>query len=350
MTDTATLTAPEHGTAVAAMHARRFKIPGDVVNRATAELPDHQRSALRWLHAHGAENDYTLAELGRKIRYDETTVYRVFYGKYEGRIDNVVAEIESLRKLTEERAKSRKLDFIETALAKKIWRVCEAALEFQRLAFIFGDSQIGKSTALKRYAADHNHGSTIYMSIPTGGALSHFLDALAVALRISPQQKDKELRRRILGAFDDRMLLIVDEAHQALLTKRTINPLEFVRELHDARGCGVVLAGTNVFRDGIETGSLAPLLKQTRRRRLVGLQLPNAPAAKDLNAFAAAYGLPPASGESLQLQTSVIRDEALGMWLTLLRMASKLAAKQQKKLVWAHVQQAHAGLQTLEKE
>lgn len=40
--------------------------------------------------------------------------------------------------------------------------------------------------------------------------------------------------------------------------------------------------------------------------------------------------------------------EALGMWLTLLRMAGKIAAQRKAKLEWAHVLSAHAGLVQLE--
>lgn len=351
MTETLTTSASpvEHGNAIAAMNERRFKIPGDVVNRATAELPDDQRSAIRWLHAHAAENDISLKELGELVRYDETTLYRVFRGQYEGKLGNIVKEIESFRRLEEQRSKIKGTGFVETSLSKRIWMICDAALEFQRIAFIFGDSQIGKTTSLRRYRDQHNHGSTIYVSMPTGGAIGHFLEALATALRMSAQQKESELRRRVRQAFDGRMILIVDEAHQALRAQH-VNSLEFVREIHDATRCGVVLSGTNVFRDEIDTGKLAPVMRQTVRRRIAPLQLPDRPPIKDLNAFAAAYGLPPASGDSFRLQTDVIRDDALGMWLTLLRFASKVAAKEDAKMNWGHVHKARAALDALSGE
>lgn len=334
-----------------AARERKFRVAGDVVNKATAELPDEQRSAIRRLHAHASELDLTLAEVAKLVRYDESTLHRVFAGKYEGNLQNVVDEIVAFFKLHDERSKGRKLPFIETALARRIWKVCDAALEYQRIGFIFGDTQIGKTEALLKYRDDHNHGSTIYVSVPTGGSATLFLAALARALRISPQQKEKELIRRIFDAFDDRMLLIVDEAHQCLYSKgeaRGARTLEFVRELFDARKCGVVICGTNVFRDEMETGRFAGILKQAKRRRLVALQLPSAPTADDLQAFAAAYDLAPASGEALALQSDVIRDEGLGFWLTLLRMAAKVATTKKARMSWPGVIRAHAGLKELE--
>lgn len=341
----------DNATALQKARDQRFGIAGDVVNKATADLPDDQRSAVRWFHAHVSERGLSLGEAAQLVRYDESVLTRVFHGKYEGSLSNVVDEIEGYRRLYEERSKGRKLGFTETALARKIWKVCEASLEYQRISFIFGDTQIGKTEALLKYRDDHNHGSTIYVSMPTGGALGNFLAALAKALRIPAEQTDKQLIRRILAAFDDRMLLIVDEAHQCFLgryPKSGARTIEFIRELFDARKCGVVVCGTNVFREEMETGASAGLLKQTKRRRLVALQLPSAPTTDDLNTFASAYKLGAAKDEALVLQTEVIREEGLGFWLTLLRMAAKVANTKKQPMTWAHVIRAHAGLKELE--
>ena len=337
--------------AITAMTERKFRIPGDVVNRATADYEDAQRSAIRRFHAHCAENDLSLEEAGKLIRYDGSTLHRVFHGKYEANIQNVVDEIVGFFKLNDERNKGRKLPFTMTAMAQRIWKLCDAALEYQRIAFIFGETQIGKTTALENYRDAHNHGSTIYVSMPTGGSSSLFLAVLAKAMRIPPQQKEKELIRRIKDAFDDRMLLIVDEAHQCVNSKgesRGARSIEFIRELFDARKCGVIICATNLFRDEMEEGRFAGILKQTKRRRLVAMQLPNSPTLADLNTFARAYALEPAAGEALTLQTEVIRDEGLGYWLTLLRMAAKLAAAKHTRMSWKQVIAAHAGLRELE--
>lgn len=342
---------PPEGTAPGpeATGAKRFYIPGDEVNRATADLPDHQRSAIRWLHAYAAEQDLGLTDLGKLVRLSNTTLSLVFRGKYEAKLDGVVDAIVSFRTLLEKRSTGKKLHFIPTELTSQIWSACAAALEFQRLVCIWGDSQIGKSIALMAYQQAHNHGETIYLRMPTPCSMSNFLSELADSLRINPQQPVKELRRRILSAFDDRMLLIVDETHQAMFNKRRGNhPLEFLRELHDRRGCGVVLCGTNVFRDEMERGYLADIMRQTKRRRLISLQLPDRPSRACLNAFSAAYGLPPASGPARKLEHEVIQEEALGMWLALLRMGTKTAAQRKEEFNWSHVLAAHSALRLLE--
>lgn len=327
---------------------RHFHVAGDQVYKATADLPDDQRSQIRWFHAYCVEKDVSLAEAGRLLSYDSSTMHRVFSGKYSGSMENVCHQIAIFRKLEDARNKGRKLSFIHTALSQRIFDLCDAALTYQRVAFIFGDTQIGKTSALRKYQEEHNHGSTVYVSMPTGGCINDFLPALAEKLKMSPHLKSRDARRRIIQSFDDRMLLIVDELHQCVLTNApAIRTLEFIREIFDASGCGLVLCATNIFRKEVESGRITAVFKQSMRRRLAVLQLPNVSTRKDLNAFAAAYGLEPATDDALRLQTDMNIEEGLGMWLTLLRMGAKVATTKNKKMTWNHVIEAHKGLKAL---
>jgi DNA transposition AAA+ family ATPase len=212
--------------------------------------------------------------------------------------------------------------------------------------------QIGKTSALKAYQEKHNHGSTIYVSMPTGGALANFLIVMARKLKIGENLSVTRLRERIISAFDDRMLLIVDEAHRCIKdhsqSTRPVQTIEFIREIFDEKECGVVLCATNVFREAMEAGPVEKILRQIKRRRLCALQLPNVPTQADLNSFAAAYHLPTSSDEARKLERDMIENEALGMWLTLLRMGAKVAAERRQKMVWNHVLIAYAGLKKLE--
>lgn len=336
---------------VQAMKAARQIVPGDVVNKATADLPDNQRSALRRFHAYYVENALSLEEAADLLHLSGTTISLVFNGRYTAKLDNIVAEIETFFRFLDKRSLGRKLTFIQTSMTKRIWQVCDAALEFQRIAFVFGDQQIGKTEALKAYQAEHNHGSTIYSEMVTGGSMYDYLVSLARELRISPNQRIPVLRQRIMDAFDDRMLLIVDEVHRCVddaAYGKAIRTVEFLRELFNRRHCGMVCAATNVFRDEMESGPLEKILRQMKRRRLCSLQLPSVPTQADLNMFASAYKLAPATGDAKKLEADMVENEALGMWLTLLRMASKIAAQRKQPLEWAHVITAREGLKQLE--
>lgn len=330
-----------------------LNVPGDTVNRATADLPDNQRSAIRWLHSHALDQGWTMAETAKQIKKAENTLYQILTGRHQAGKTPVVEEIEKLRKTVAARAGTDALQYIETALTKRIWQVCDSCLIYQRIAFIFGDSQIGKTTALQEYQRTHNHGSTILVRMPAAGKQGDFLRALAAELRISHRLSTQELKIRIKAAFDDRMILIVDEAHQGMRQTRSgrtysTEPYEFLREIHDERRCGLVIAATNVFRDEIEHGQQAGVLAQLSRRRLVALQLPNTPTVADLNTFASAYGLDPATGDAAELQKHTIKDQALGVWLMLLRMTAGRCHKKNLNLDWDQVIRSHDMLRSLE--
>jgi DNA transposition AAA+ family ATPase len=301
---------------LATINRARQQVPGDIVNKATASLPDNQRSAIRRFHAFYTENALTLDEAAKLIRREGPTLSLVFNGQYQAKLDAITEEIENFFSLQDRRNLGRKLDFIETSLTRRIWSVCEAALEFQRVAFIFGDQQIGKSESLTAFQRAHNHGNTIYTFVPAGGLLSDFLLVCAQALRISHNQKRSNLRQRIKDAIDERMLLIVDELHLTVddsASRRAVQTVEFIREIFNQKHCGLVLCATNVFRDEMESGDLQKILRQLKRRRLCSLQLPSVPTQEDLNTFAAAYGLRPATGDAKKLQGEVIDQEALGI-------------------------------------
>lgn len=347
------LAVAEASNAVSGMH-RKFNIPGDVVFKATTDLDDHARNAIRGMHGYAAMADMSIGELAVQLKLSPATISLVFRGKYDAKLDNVVKVFADFLKLHSERQQSRRLPFIKTGLSNQIWNVCDRAREFQRWAFLFSSSQIGKSEALMEYQRLNNHGSTIYVEMPTGGSLMYFLAKLCAKLDIGETIKMADQRRRIIDAFDDRMLLIVDEAHRAIpdlgiVPKSAVNTIDFIKEISNEKKCGVVICATDVFRNAMEDGAVKLVLKQIRRRRLCSMQLPTEPSREDLNTFAAAYGLAPATGHAREIEQRMIEAEALGMWLLLLRMAAKLAAnRKDKRMTWNHVIESDAGLKAME--
>ena len=330
-----------------------LNIPGDTVNKATANLPDKQRSAIRWLHSYAMEQGWSQEETGKNINKAGNTIYQLFTGRHTAGKESIVSEIERLRKTVSARAGTESLQFIETDLTRRIWKVCESSLIYQRIAFIFGDSQIGKTTALEEYQRRHNHGTTIYTRMPAGGKMGDFLRAMARQLNISNKLSTYDLKARIKSAFDHRMVLIVDEAHQPLLgdnrnRQTAMQVYEFLREIHDEQRCGLVISATNVFRDEMAFGRGSNILAQLSRRRLVSLQLPNEPQRNDLKSFAAAYGLSEPTGEAAELQKTIIKEQALGVWLMLLRMTAGRCNKQDLEMTWDQVIRSRDLLKKLE--
>ena len=331
----------------------RGQIRREKVMAVTADLPDIQRESIRWLHGYMLEKGLSIPELSDKMRCSDITLSQLFSGKYQPGVflEHTINEIAEFRNLIEQRTTVGKLDFIETSLARRIFKCCETSLIYQRIVFIFGASQIGKTTALEQFAKRGQ--DIIYVRMPEGGTMSDFLCEIAEALQFTGSPKNMSMmRRKIKEAFDDRMTLIVDEVHQVFTSKTgtsRLRSIEFIRELYDRCKCGVVLAGTNIFRDEIQQGRHKVMLEQLDLRGLPPLQLPDRPSEEDLNTFADAYHLGPATGKAAALQQKVIREHRLSRWLVILQAANRLADKKSERLEWRHVLVAHAGLEALGK-
>lgn len=356
MNPTTTTPHKDLSPAVAAMSARKFRIPGDVVNKATVELPDEQRSAIRWLHDFGNSRDHSMDELGSLLKkdsgqaYSGASVYQTLTGRRGeagASLEPFCKAVERLRKLEAARGRAQRAPFIETRLTKRIWTLCQAALNYQRIGFLYGDSQIGKSTALEEYQRQNNHGQTIYVRMPTRGTMESFIMVLAEKLRINPQLKTVILKQRIINAFDDRMLLIIDQCHEGFRSTygdRGLSALLFTMEIFDLRKCGVILSGTGAFEKGMNDPKYAETMKQLIRRGFPKpLKLPSKPTADNLNDFANFYGLEPATGVALALQDQIIADHDLGIWLTTLQAGNNVASKKNEAMTWDHVIRANLG-------
>ncbi|MBA4136743.1 MAG: hypothetical protein C0518_05445 [Opitutus sp.] len=328
------------------------RIPGPRVEASTASLPIDQRQAILWLHSFYWDSELGLNDVAQKIGYDGSVLSRVFHGRYEGDLKAVVAAIVKFRALLAERATINKAPFQRTSLFETIEESCNALRTYQKMGFLFGESQVGKTTCLKHYAqmGEYNHGRTVYVEMPVGGTYTGFLTELAGKIRVSPNQRTGELPAMIKKHFRDDMLLIVDEASRAAVGGRqTSKTLDFIRAIYDEAQCGVLLCGTNIFRDQMANEAMEPFLRQMHRRVLFRRQLPDRPSRADLNLFAKHYGLAPAIGEAFDLQKETIVRHGLGVWITTLTAAARMATNKRQQMTWEHVMKAHAFLKKLER-
>lgn len=359
---------------------RRYQIAADVVARATADLPAEQAEALRWLDEYARAGQRSLAEIGALLEkgdgatYSGDSVYQVLTGRRKesgANIERFVDSVQKLRRRVQETSAKTSSQFVETVLTRMIHGAMRQAFSRKRVCFIFGESQIGKTTAAAEYARRHNHGETKFFRMPTGGALFGLVNDMAGSLGINRANQTVAMRR-IFDCFDERNLLVVDECHQAILPRGGVTrSIDFLREIHDRRGCGLVLIGTNVFRDSLKTNKV---LAQIWRRRSPGMvvQLPDVPAQRDMDQFARAFGLEPAQDKKLtvrysaidystgearestfsanphELQTEILRTSGLGSWVKLLDDAKHMAVQDGKSLTWGRVLVAYCLAQASE--
>jgi len=334
----------------------RNVIPGDVVSQATSGLPERERSVIRRFHSHYIDRDLSLEDAGKYVGLDSKAVSSLFRGAYDGDLHETVTAIESFLSRHPASGNSLRMKFVEWSLSAKIWKLCEAARDYRRIGYIFGEQQIGKTEPLKAFRDKEPYGQVVYVALPTGGGLQNFLYQLKKVLHIGETLSAPALRVRIKSYFRPGMLFIVDEAHQCLRANsksaRSIDCIEFAREIFNETGCGLIICATNVFRDAMENEDhpLHGVLLQSKRRRLCFMQCESQPTQADLNKFSAAFGLPPSEGRSRALESGFIKDEGLGFWITVLLMGQQIALKRKIPMAWQHVILANLGLNFLEGE
>lgn len=345
----------------------RFRVPGDIIAKTCEDLADEHRREVKWAAGYCRQKNLSCGDFGELLRqangkaYSGDSVYSVFTGRRdEGSIENFARAVREVRLRVEETAPRKDAQFIETNLSRSIWNTCGTALRRQKLSFVFGPSQIGKTTALAAFAEAHNHGETVLVRMPTHGNLHDLIQEMAFRLGIS-YGRHHEMRRKIIESFDDRTLLLVDECHQCLHSQRSeraLASLEFLREIYDRRRCGMVLCGTDIFATGLRSSKV---LRQLWLRGYRPLQLPAVPRPADLAAFSRAFGLKPAPNEEhlvyvagaddgrvtlkrnpYSLERDTVTRHGLGRWISILEDARDMAEEAGKPISWGWVIKAHA--------
>lgn len=328
------------------------RIPGHKVESNVSTLPHAQAKAILWLHSHYYESRASLAQIGAEIGYDAATVSKLFHGHYGHDLEAVTESIERFRLVVTAKVSGHEIPFIETGLSREIEECVTVAATYQSIVFIYGEAQIGKTRALQ-HIAGKSAGKYCYWEMPVGGALSHAMASLAEVRKVSRGQRAEIMMSEIALTFGPEDVLLIDEAARTSQSRSYGSPmnktLDFLRWLHDQRHFGIVFSGTKVFREDMENKEMAKFLNQFNRRCMLRRQLDDLPSETDLNAFAAYYRLAPASGEALLLQTQIVGQHGLGVWLKTLLAANRRAKNTKAAMTWGQVITAHTLFKDLEK-
>lgn len=350
-TDALTTIQPVSSEAVLPSNKQRINITGDTVTLATADYPasdnpnQSHRELVRWSFSYAKENDFSWDEASRQLGLSTTTLFQIWKGKYRlpnGQcrdLSGICERIAHCKQLAEDRAASNRLPFIETSVWRRVDKLCREALVMQTIAHIYGESQIGKTACLKEFARRNNHGQTPYVLCPAAGGVQSLVKAIGDACHISSRSCFDNLRARVSDYLDPTKLLILDEVHEVFgsYQKSSIKRcMSMLRQLQEVTGCGMVLCGTNDFRNELEQGEYSQALKQLRKRGIWELQLESVPTAADLDLIAKHYRLGTPTGVHAKLVEWIAKDHGLGKYTKFLARASQLAHKEGKRFTWEH--------------
>jgi DNA transposition AAA+ family ATPase len=301
-------------------------------------------------------------DFATRVDYSANVIYKLLSGKYvhpdsKKQMDvppDLVRNIKHFLALERERFLGGANEFVLTPTAKKIFTSCDLARESQSPVFLWGPSHIGKTWALERYAADNNHGRTVYFRMKAASGLGGMVRRMCEGLGVSPNSNTAELTDRIKRAVTRDMLLIFDELHLLMYTYRRASffgCLEVIREIYDEVQCGVVLCGTRLMLDKINEGQRGEM-EQLLRRGVHRTALPDMPTKADLTAILEHWKLSfPREGLDVSVQGihekpyEVVRQLAKKNGLKAiterLRYGRKLAQKRGGRLTWEDFIEAH---------
>lgn len=321
------------------------------------KIDDEQGELMFWLHGFGQDKKLSDASLSAMMKVSQAAVSQLFSGKYAAEDwTPMMDRIRALKEVEDEEMKKVDLGFVMTYTAKTIFSVCESAMTDGMPAFIFGASQIGKTTALEEFQRTHNHGRTKYLRLGSRWTKARLVRELARACkaRSLKAKKSWELEETIYGSLNRYNLLIIDEFHLAMetvneATSREI--VEFIREVYDRTHCGLVLSATRVGIHALEEGRNAMLFDQLRRRGVVKVVLPDVPPLKDINAIAKSFELELPKGDILAKVKALLKSRGLGVFVKYLQKAHSLAGSEQ--LTWErffYVNDGYAALADMRNE
>lgn len=333
-------------------YTHHLNVGADTVKRSLTTMMEEgkcsqeEHDLVWWYFNYSKDQGFSLAKCAEELGYaDQTTPYRVFNGSYEANLSNFCHKIQTYKRVADERASYKQAFFVETTVSKKVFQVCHAARISQTVAWIFGDSQIGKTVALEEYTRRNNHGQTVYVRLPASAGVQLLAKEIARACHVSPESCFEKIRQRVLTAIDHNMLLIIDELHQVFTSyheKSQIKVIEFLREIQDRTQCGLVLCGTHVLKREIEEGRLSLVLEQMRRRGTLRLELPSRPGKKDVAKIAAGFDLPAPGDREIAIIREMVATSGLGMYVKFLQAGNSFADRADQTMTWDHFVDAYS--------
>ncbi len=332
-----------------------IRIPGDMFINSmqklvkSKKLSDWERDQVVWYYHRVQNLHMSLGDVGEELDMSGNDAWRMFFGRLDS-YGLAIRQIDALRTSVRD---DQNLTFVETTTWAKINQVCMYAAAARKPVFISGVSQIGKTTCLEEFTRRNDTGRVKILTIPPKPSFGAVTYELAKLFHLPPRGYNAEIKSRIFDAIDARTLLIVDEIHQAMQKgvphQNTIGIMEFLRFIHDKCKCGMVFSGTKLFRSEMDSGPLAPILDQFRRRSIVSLVLPEVTPTEDLNAIAASYSLPPPSTDDAAhaIVTKLVKSSGIGQYIIYLDSAANLARSRKQPISWTYFTAAYDLVQSL---
>lgn len=249
--------------------------------------PDANVEALQWAWGYlHSDMGGDIKAMGAAIGYDHLVLYKAFRGNYEASIANVCAAIRAFKKRA-----IREVGFIVTPVTQRIFEALDYCRDYRSLVTITGETGRSKTTSVRQWQTENNHGKSVYMRCTSETSRSAFVRTLAKAVGIGVSHtKRAQIEDRLFSVFQ-RKTLIIDEAGHLLPKGRGggLSAIEFARDLHDVCECGVALVMTDVYLQQLRHGSQSAFFEQFLGRIGYAVDIPRKIYREEVQAFCEAF-------------------------------------------------------------
>jgi DNA transposition AAA+ family ATPase len=297
---------------------------------------------LLWFHQHLLDKNMGWEAAGQALGYDDATeAQRDIFAALKGTLakyDDILERIDGYRKIARERAGIIQSEFAENPIAQLIWSGLDYAVANNSITLIEGESGHGKTICTKEWATmdRNNHGKTVCIEANAIGGTRVFLGEICKATGGNKNASIGQMRDHCFRSFNEHRMLIVDEATRLLPTDRRSLPekVEFLRELHDRRGCSLALLATTRLEQEMNKG--AYIFEQVLGRIGMPIRLPRVLTEEHFRPIVVQY-FPRPSKTLIDACADVANNRMprqqgrLRLLSQVLRLASRIASKKKTK-------------------
>lgn len=229
----------------------RIELPDTYTSRYTARDKMAVQRIVAWInegqsHVPGLENKRSVRGLARVANVSQTTARQILQGVYPsppGR--HLKAMLGYIDREEDRRRSTVRVPIVETSITRLVTFVCQQAHRNRDFGIISGYVGIGKTEALKRYAAENDdavllHGSAD-MNPPV--MLRHLVELTGAVVhksnRYARGTKAEMMDAVTVALAGTDRLIILDEADKCMESC-----LEYFRRISDLAEVGAVISGT----------------------------------------------------------------------------------------------------------
>lgn len=183
------------------------------------------------------EHNISQAYVCRATGISNTVLSRWLSKTYEGDVQKVCNVIESFIQRESEKYSSKKLDFVMTSVARKVFEVARIAHIDCEIGICYGQAGLGKTQAVKEYA--FLNPDVILIEADLGYTTRVLFSEIHKKLDLDGCGMIHGLLEDIISKLkDSSRLIIVDEAEHL-----PYRALELIRRIHDKANIGILLVG-----------------------------------------------------------------------------------------------------------